>query len=961
MKFASLLLLFSIPLFLLAQSAPPPPYTKAEARLQNAQIRQQLAANSLTHGLEFRNVGPTVQSGRVADLEVWKDHPTHFYVAYASGGLWKTTDNGISFSPLFQNESVMTIGDIAVDWERNVIWLGSGESNSSRSSYAGDGIYKSMDGGKSWQHLGLTETHHIGRILLHPDNPDIAWVAALGHLYSDNEERGVYKTEDGGKSWQLVLRPDNLAGAVDLLLDPQDNNTIFAATWQRDRKAWNFIESGSGSAIYKSTDGGNNWSRMSNTRSGFPSGEGTGRIGLAAGIQDGKTVLFAALDNYNRREKEEEEEEKLDKDALRSMDIESFLELKDYLVEDYLKQYRFPKKYSVESVKEMIKKEEISPADLVTYVEDANSLLFDTPVKALEIYRSDNGGRSWKKTHEGYLDNVYNSYGYYFGQIRVNPSDPQRLYVMGVPILRSDDGGKNWKGINGANVHADHHALWINPAMDQHLILGNDGGINISYDDGEHWIKCNSPAVGQFYTVAVDQAKPYRIYGGLQDNGVWMGPSTYKASDRWHQSGHYPYKMIMGGDGMQVAIDPRDNHTVYTGYQFGNYFRIDTHKEKQHYITPKPDLGAPPYRWNWQTPIHLSIHNPDILYMGANKLLRSLDQGDSFEEISADLTAGGRKGDVPYGTLSSIHESPLQFGLLYTGADDGLVHVSKDGGYSWQNINAGLPDQLWVSRIQASQHEKGRVYLALNGYRWDDFNPYLYVSEDYGQNWLALGTDLPLEPINVVKEDPVNPDILYVGTDHGLYISYDRGQSFSLMNESLPAVAVHDLVIQEQAQELVVGTHGRSIYVGSIKEVQLIDSSLMSTPLHAFKTKKMNHASWWGNQSPWWNGDPPQASFSIYTTTPGEVKVTVQTAKGMTLRVFSQDCKKGINGLLYDLKIDKKILSEYNKYLNEDLKENDKPVHVKPAKNGAAYIYKGTYKVLVEKDSQIEEVDWVVE
>lgn len=924
----------------------PVPATPAQPRIQSYAQRQALRDASIANAIAFRNVGPTVMSGRVADIDVWEEDPTHFYVAYASGGLWKTENNGLSFTPLFEKEVVMTIGDIAVDWETGTIWVGTGEVNSSRSSYAGTGIYKSTDEGKTWTHLGLPETHHIGRILLHPDDPNTAWVAALGHLYSSNPERGLYKTSDGGKSWARTLYAGPETGVVDLIMEPGNPDVLYAATWQRERRAWNFVESGAESAIYKSTDGGDTWARLTNINSGFPTGEGTGRIGLDMVQADGNMILYAAIDNYGRRPAKQKEDE-LTKAELRTMTKEAFLELPPYQIKDYLRSNGFPKKYSLETVLEMVTKDEITPQDLVAYVEDANSLLFDTPVIGLEVYRSDNGGRTWSKTHDDYIDQVYNSYGYYFGQIRVAPQDPNQIFVMGVPVLRSDDGGKTWTNIMQDNVHADHHALWINPNRPEHLILGNDGGINISYDNGAHWVKCNSPAVGQFYTVAVDDAKPYRIYGGLQDNGVWMGPSNYEASDRWHATGQYPYKEIMGGDGMQVAIDPRDNQTVYTGFQFGNYFRINTSTEKTTYITPKPNLGERPYRWNWQAPIHLSIHNPDILYMGAQKMLRSMNQGENFEEISGDLTQGGMTGDVPYGTLSSIHESPLQFGLLYAGSDDGLVHLSRDGGFSWSNITSNLPGDLWVSRVQASAHQKSRVYVALNGYRWDDFTPYLYVSEDYGSTWQRIGQDLPLEPVNVIREDPEHPELLYVGTDHGLYISLDKGKHFMLLDNNLPAVAVHDLAIQNTAKELVVGTHGRSIYVGRIKELQQLDSTLMAKALHAFPPDPLRYRPNWGKKSVW-EQTIPKAQIPVYANRPGKATVTIFTQDSLELQNFEVQLSKGLNYLSYDLKINEEILNEYNKNLNKDRKPDEKPVRIKVMDDGNAYLYKGEYSVEIE-------------
>lgn len=945
-------LFFTLISFQIRAQSEQPPYTEAEERIDSYRQRMELEERSIANAIEFRSAGPTVFSGRVADLDVWEKDPSHFYVGYASGGLWKTTNNGISFTPLFDEEMVMTIGDIAVDWERDVIWVGTGEVNASRSSYAGVGMYKSEDGGNTWQYRGLPESHHIGRVLIHPDDPNTVWAAVLGHLYSPNPERGIYKTTNGGESWEKTLYVDENSGAVDLLMDPNNPDILYAATWDRTRRAWDFVESGAGSGIYKSTDRGETWQLLTDEKSGFPTGEGAGRIGLAIGEKDGQQVLYAAIDNYFRRPKEDQKEDILAKEELREMDKEEFLQVEKYLVKDYLQRNGFPREYSVEKIREMIQNEEIRPIALVEYVEDANSLLFDTPVIGLEVYRSTDGGQNWEKTHDNYLDRVYNSYGYYFGQIRTAPENADKLYVMGVPVLRSDDGGASWTSIQGDNVHADHHALWANPDRPGHLILGNDGGVNISYDDGENWIKCNTPAVGQFYAVAVDMAEPYNIYGGLQDNGVWMGPGTYESSTEWHGSGQYPYREIMGGDGMQVAVDTRDNATVYTGFQFGNYYRLNTKTGERQYITPKHKLGERPLRWNWQTPVHLSAHNQDILYMGSNKMHRSLNQGDDFEEISPDLTTGGRKGDVAFSTLTTIHESPLRFGLLYAGTDDGLVHVSRDGGSSWQRITDGFPENMWVTRVFASAFDEGTVYVSLNGYRWDDFSPYVYMSTDYGQSWERIGEDLPLEPVNTVEEDPENPNLLYVGTDHGLYISLDKGKSFMLLNNQLPAVAVHDVVVHPRERELIVGTHGRSIYLGNVRELQQLTEELMASPLHVFKMESIRYRSRWGNTfADWAEPSEPEVHIPLYSNTPGKTSITVKMGD-LTLKEFEADCVRGLNYLPYDLSLDGEILNEYQEILNEDRQEDEMPIKLEKADNGKIYLYEGQYEIIVEKDGE---------
>ncbi len=907
-----------------------------------AELRSSLTADSRAANLSVENIGPTIFSGRVTDIDVNPNDASVFLVAYASGGLWKTENNGNSFTPLFDDQASMTIGDIYADWTSGTIWVGTGEVNSSRSSYAGTGIYKSTDWGVTWTWKGLPESHHISRVLVDPNDSNIVYVGVLGHLYSTNPERGVYKSMDGGSTWSKILYVDDNSGAIDLIMDPSDPNILYAASWDRIRYAWDFQEAGKGSGIHKSLDGGDTWIKVSALDSGFPDGEGTGRIGLTIAEIDGQNKVFAIVDNYNRRSLDEKKDDsKLDKDKLRVMSSKQFGSLDNDKLERFLRDNEFPDKHTAESVKTQVKAENLKPIALVEYLETANSLLFDTPVIGAEVYVSVDGGNKWTKTHDGYLDGVFNSYGYYFGMIEVAPDNPNQLYIMGVPILRSDDGGVNWTNAGGDNVHADHHALWLNPKRPGHIINGNDGGINISYDAGEKWSKCNSPAVGQFYYINADMDTPYNVYGGTQDNGVWVGSHNYREGTSWHAYGQYPYKSIMGGDGMQVQIDNRDNNTVYTGYQFGNYFRINKEEGKRAYITPKHELGDRPYRWNWQSPIYLSKHNQDILYMGSNKLHRSMNQGEDFIEISGDLTNGGRKGDVAYGTLTSVHESDLEFGLIYTGSDDGQVNVTKNGGYTWENINMGLPSNLWVSRIQASSHDKAKVYLSLNAYRFDDFNSYVYKSADYGVTWIEIGNNLPVEPVNVIKEDPAMAGLLYVGTDHGVYVSYDDGMKWSRILDDMPQTPVHDLVIQPVANDLLVGTHGRSIYKANITNLRALKDH--DNSLKIFAIDDVKYSSRQGSQrSKYRDAYERKIIYDVYSPNASVVELELSTAKGKTLLQKSIDLKKGLASYEYDMAIDAKKSKDLEKYLN-DGKSEDEEVKVERADNDKVYLQKGEY------------------
>ena len=906
--------------------------TPAAERLSSFEQRLLDAQSSPVSNIELQGIGPTIMSGRIVDIDANPSNPIEMYVAYASGGLWRSRTNGLSFEPLFDEEASMVMGDIAVDWARDeVIWVGTGENNSSRSSYAGTGIYRSLDHGESWEHMGLSDTHRIGRILIHPTDSQTVWVAALGALYSSSPHRGVYKTSDGGETWTQTLFISDTAGVIDLVIDPLNPDILYAVGWDRERRAWNFVEGGNGSGVWKSTDGGTSWERLA--AEGLPSGDTVGRIGLAIFPGDPQ-ILYALVDNQSRRPTEDEDEvPALTREALRSMTTAEFLELDEEAIEEYLEENNF--EFNAEEIRTMVKDGSLEPVHLVWFVEDANRELFDTPVVGAEVYRSNDGGQSWSRTHENYLDRVYNSYGYYFGEIRVDPNDVERIYILGVPLLSSDDGGVSWASIGGPSVHADHQALWVNPSRPGHLIDGNDGGLNITYDNGESWFKGNTPSVGQFYAIGVDDQTPYHVYGGLQDNGVWGGPHTYTESTGWHASGNYSYTPYLGGDGMQVEVDTRTNNIIYTGSQFGAYRRIETSTGASASIRPRHQLGERPLRYNWQTPIHLSRHNQDVLYYGSNKLHRSFNRGDDWETLSDDLTRGGRRGDVPYGTLTTIDESPLRFGLLYVGSDDGLVHVSQDGGYTWKDITAEDWGELWVSRVEASNHKLGRVYVTLNGYRWDHFAPYVYRSDDFGETWEALDASLPMEPVNVILEDPDNSSLLYVGTDHGLYVSIDGGDSFTAMQNGLPHAPVHDLKLQARRSHLLVGTHGRSIYRADIAPLQALTPEVIASPLMAFEPEEQRHNSNWGSRFVWW-GDyfEPELQIAYWSGSMGQVTVEVTDGEGEVLRTLTDEAEQGLNFLVYDLSVDQAMVR-----VGEDEESRE------AADNGMHYLLPGEYQV----------------
>ncbi len=698
--------------------------------------------------LEWQFIGPELMSGRVTDIAVPPGQPFTFYVATASGGLWKTTNEGTTWTPIFDDAPSGSTGAIAVAPSKpDTVWIGLGESNIFRSSMAGTGIYRSDDSGATWNHMGLADSGHIARIVVHPDDPDTVYVAASGHEYRNNPERGVYQTTDGGKTWTQVLFVADHVGAIDLVMSPDDPKTLYAAMWNRIRRPWSDPLPGGDDGVFKTTDGGANWEKLTE---GLPADEDSGRIGLA--ISHSKpNVLYAVIDNHALARKADDDEQ--DNYGRRRGDV----------------------------------------------------------IKGAEVYRSDNGGANWKLASEGdeLMSRAFATYGWVFGQIRVDPNDENTIFVLGVPLLKSTDGGKSFTNCGFRGLHADHHAMWINPENSRHLINGNDGGVNISYDGGETWKNLENLPVVQFYNVEVDNARPFRVYGSIQDNHSWRGPSDYRAG----RSELHEWESIPGGEASTMAIDPDDENIFYSAGFYGSIQRSRLEPRDTKSIAPVSGKDEAPLRGQWLAPFILSPHNSRIIYHGMNCVFRSLDQGETWERISDDLTRvePSRQGNIPFSTITAISESPLKFGLLYAGTDDGRLHVTRDGGGQWTEIMNGLM-RKWVSRVVASRFDEGTVYATFNGKRDDDFQVYVYRSTDYGASWRDIGSGIPGGPVNVIFEDPNHADILYVGTDMGVFVTIDGGTNWNVLGSKMPITFVHDLALQERDKVLVAATHGRGMF-----------------------------------------------------------------------------------------------------------------------------------------------------
>lgn len=856
--------------------------------------RKGMLADSVFQKIGWRNVGPENQGGRVVDIDVTEVGQQRIFVGFATGGLWMTDNLGQSWTALFDNQSAFGIGDFDVSPDGKTIWLGSGEANSQRTSYAGTGVFVSRDGGSTWRNVGLNDSHHIGQVVIDPKNPNTVYVAALGPLYSQGGQRGLYRTTNGGQSWDLILKGDSRTGAMDVDIDPRNSNVLYATMWDRDRRAWNFLESGPGSAAFKSTDGGKSWVKMA----GLPNGQGMGRTSIAIAPSRPDTV-YAFVDNQDSdldtgTYDEYQPDGTLTLSRFRRLTEVAMRGLDEKVLASFLGSMILRDDKPDQVAKDFVSGK-LSKEDLAQLMMKRNASVFDADMNDAEVWRSDDAGRNWRKTRR----DMGNHGGYYWNEIYVNPVNHEEIYTFGVPVLRSRDGGGSWESIARRN-HVDHHAFWIDPQNPRFMLNGNDGGIYASFDGGENWNHWNNLGVGQFTTIAVDNKSPYSIIGGLQDNGTMMGPSNYRPGFSNPES----WKAIGGGDGSAIAVDPRDDgDLIYGASQFGAHYVIDMKTNQRRSVRPPNIRGAEPLRFNWISPIQISKHHPDVLYIGSQRLHRSFDQGRTWAALSEDLTKNRPNGDVPHSTLTTLDESVFRFGQIYIGTDDGNVRYTPDSGLTWREIDTPAPDR-WVTRIVASTHEDGRVYCVQNGYRQDEWTPYVWVSEDFGSTWKSIAANLPFEPVNTIREDSKNPNVLYLGTDMGVYVSLDRGGSWLTYGFGVPNTPVHDLVIQEKAEEMVIASHARSVWVVSVKPIRKLTDEIMKKDFHSFELNVPSGRDRWAYRRSAAYADDSypdqQVTSEVWSSVAGQGTLSL-VKDGKSVRTDSVVMVKGYNFLAYGL------------------------------------------------------------
>ncbi|MFN3917067.1 MAG: WD40/YVTN/BNR-like repeat-containing protein [Flavobacteriales bacterium] len=726
---------------------------------------------SIFSGLSFRSVGPANKSGRIADIAVNPANPFEYYLAVASGGVWKTTNAGNTYEPIFDKEGSYSIGCVTIDLANtNVIWVGTGENNNQRSVAYGDGVYKSEDGGKSWKNMGLKDSERIGNIVVHPKNSDIVYVAAYGQLWSSGGERGVYKTTDGGKSWERILHISENTGVNEIHMDPRNPDVLYAAAHQRRRHVHTYIGGGSESGLYKSTDGGKTWDKINK---GLPSVE-IGRIGL--GISP------------------------------------------------------------------------VNPDVIYAVVEAAQG--------KGGVYRSTNRGANWE------FRSSYSTSGNYYQEIYCDPKEVDKVFFMDTWLHHSSDGGKTVVATGEKYKHVDNHCMWIDPNNTSHWLVGCDGGLYETWNHGTHWaFKPNLP-ITQFYKVTTDNSLPfYFIYGGTQDNNSMGGPSA--TTDAAGISNH-DWFITNGGDGFESQVDPTDPNIVYAQAQYGWLVRYDKKSGEKVGIQPQPAKGEAPFRWNWDAPLLISPHNHKRIYFAANRVFKSDDRGDNWTTVSPDLTRQLDRNKMKvmdrlwsfeavmknmstsiFGNIVALDESPKKEGLLYVGTDDGLIQVSENGGKSWSKIDkvTGVPEMTYVNQVLASQHDENRVYAVFNNHKNGDFKPYVFVSNNKGKSWDNITSNLPVRGTSyAIAEDHINPNLLFVGTEFGVFFTIDGSKEWYQLNAGLPTIAVKDLAIQKREHDLVLATFGRGFYIlDNYSPLRELTAETLKKSAHIFsiKTPKM--------------------------------------------------------------------------------------------------------------------------
>lgn len=823
-------------------SAPSVAYARqpstADERTASWTQHQEMARSSYFLNLAWRPVGPVKVGARIEAIAIPRGNTGIIYAGVGTGNVWKTVNNGLTWRPIFEHESAFAIGDIAVAPSNpEVVWVGTGEAQPRFAgyAYAGTGVFKSVNGGASWQPMGLGDTHHIGKVLIHPANPNVVYVAAMGRQWSANEARGVFRTTDGGLHWSKVLFIDDSTGVIDLAMDPHDPRTLYAWAWQ--------IEQGRRGGLFKSTDGGTTWRHITG---GLPSGLlGRANIDVAPG---NPKVLYLFLDNRG------------------------------------------------------------------------STAVKDRPYVGGEVYRSVDQGEHWSKANTQDLFDVFGVFGWKFADVRVDPRNANHVYILGNRAFQSFDGGATWRRLgdrilrlhdtDGRALHLDHHELVIDPSNPERLLLGNDGGLFMSYDGGESWLHLNNIPVSQMYFVSTDDSTPYRIFAGTQDDAAVYGPSTASLDDAVPD----PWRSVYldrwtGGDSYVTLLDPTDARFVYYEHQNGAIMRMDitgasvlSGGPSSVSIHPRAPRDAPPPRFSWYTPFFISSFDARTLYAGGNQVFKSTDRGDSWSVVSPDLgdAAGGDRSVVPTGALTMLAESPLQRGMLAGGTEGGHVWLSVDDGAHWRGIDAGLP-RKWVSRVVLSARSVARLYVSFTGFREDDARPYLFVSNDTGRTWRSIASNLPLESVNVIKEDPADADVLYVGTDLGVYVSRDGGARWESLSGTLPSTPVMDLTVHVRERELVIGTFGRGAWVLDLDPVRERRAASAMGPLSLYPVRDVT-LDWF----PWETvpGDRRGrhvARMHLASRAPGMAVITVKDSTGRVVRSWRSAIAAGVNTLTWDL------------------------------------------------------------